>query len=324
MLTLQNPMKSMRCCHCVVKTAFGIYLLGGKMGKNAIKTVEMMNLCSNDGLEDEQRIQQIKDLSWNNKSYMKAYRQNFGACAVGQNGPNEKILVYGYGTGQQTRQLGFAYNYGTQIDYTQPKIMTFELYDPILNTWSDIKPESGMSNLQMKDVFTTNCTFVTMVNYRSEKDDLNNSGSEHIEKVVILQTAANVNIPTEVLLLTYIQKLKKVSPISYNDPFSSHIASPEIQQDGRPTLKLQKLGFLMSNRKVNQNNCFVQNDKLIVVGGQLGYTQKKSTSLGSPPEENCINQVEIFDLIQAISNIENRASSFGPHSSTILGQSRGK
>lgn len=51
--------------------------------------------------------------------------------------------------------------------------MTFELYDPILNKWFELKPESGMSNSLMNEVLKANCTFTTMLNYKSEKYDGN-------------------------------------------------------------------------------------------------------------------------------------------------------
>jgi hypothetical protein len=69
--------------------------------------------------------------------------------------------------------LGFANNSLNAQDFRQPKIMTFELYDPILNKWFELKPESGMSNSLMNEVLKANCTFTTMLNYKSEKYDGN-------------------------------------------------------------------------------------------------------------------------------------------------------
>ena len=74
MQTLVNAMNSPRCCHCIVKHHFGIYVLGGKMASRVINTVEMLDVSLNDGLDFDQRKDQLQNLKWKNILPMRRVR----------------------------------------------------------------------------------------------------------------------------------------------------------------------------------------------------------------------------------------------------------
>ena len=147
---------------------------------------------------------------------MRGFRQNFGGCVVGPK-DERKIIIYGYGSGlhQSSSALGFYSGISPQrVDGKQPKLMTFEVFDTLYNTWTPLQVKSGISAKDSQLLFSTPCSHVCMINYEQiesteQKDSHTYMSREHkceikiiTDKIVVLQSHTGLQ-PTEVLLLTY-------------------------------------------------------------------------------------------------------------------------